>query len=231
MRHKRSGRPSAGVVPGLASVAAMLLLSSCGPGVDPGVAAQVEDEEITTSEVDDLATVICEIDKGAGQGGKPMSAQRSLALTVLLGIEVGQQIGDPDDVPQQQVTQALQAAAEAREFVPEDLRPYFDEIVRESTRSAAAVDLVAATRLEETGRRPQPTAVQQEVARLQQEYLAEHPVEIDPRYGVYQDGQVVSSDGSVSVAVSERAKSFVPQATDDSGAAVSADLPASQLCG
>jgi hypothetical protein len=226
-----SGRLSAGVVPGLASLAAVLLLSSCGPGVSPGVAAQIEDEEITTAEVDDLATVICEIDKGAGQGGKPMSAQRSLALTVLLGIEIGRQVGDVDAVPQQQVTQSLQAAADAREFVPEDLRDYFDEIVRESTRSAVAVDEAATARLEEAGRRPEPTAVQEEVARLQEEYLTEHPLEVDPRFGVYQDGQVVSSDGSVSVPVSERAKSFVPQATDDTGAAVQADLPASQVCG
>lgn len=227
MRHKRSERLAIGVV----SAAAALLLSSCGAGVNPGVAAEIEGEEIATSEVDDLATVICEIDKAADQGGKPMSAQRSLALTVLLAIEIGRQVGDVDAVPQQQVTQSLQAAADARELVPEDLRSYFDEIVRESTRSAVAVNQAATASLEEDGRRPEPTTVQEEVARLQQEYLAEHPVEIDRRFGVYQDGQVVSSDGSLSVPVSDRAKSFVPQGTDDAGAAVQADLPASQLCG
>jgi hypothetical protein len=211
--------------------AAVLALSACGDGVGPGVAAEVEDEVITTDEVDDLATVICEIDKGAGQAGKPMSAQRSMALTVLLGIEVGRRIGDVDQVPQQQVAQSLQAAADARALVPEDLRDYFDDIVRESTRAAIAVDTVAAENLSDAGEQPEPTAVQEEVARLQQAYLEEHPVDIDPRFGVYRDGQVVSGEGSLSVAVSERARSFVPEGTDDPAAMPAADLPASQVCG
>lgn len=217
-------------VAGVAAAGAMLL-SACGDGVSPGVAAEVGGEEITRSEVNDLATVICEIDKNAGQGGKPMSAQRSLALTVLLGIEIGREIGDVEAVPQQQVTQSLRAASEARQFVPEDLRDYFDEVVRESTRSALAVDAAAADNLAESGAQPDPTAVQEEAARLQQEYLADNPVEIDPRFGVYRDGQVVSGDGSLSIPVSERAQGFVPTATDDMAAQPPADLPASQVCG
>jgi hypothetical protein len=223
--------PSKRLVGGVVTAATVLLLSACGDGVSPGVAAQVADETITTDEVDDLATVICEIDKGAGQAGKPMSAQRATALTVLLGIEIGREIGDVDEVPQQQVNQSLQAAADARQLVPEELRSYFDEIVRESTRSAIAADTAAAAALSGTGDRPEPTDVQEEVARLQQEYLEEHPVELDPRFGVYQDGQVVSGDGSVSVAVSERARNLVPESTDDLGAAPAADLPPAQVCG
>jgi hypothetical protein len=228
VRHNRSRRLASGLV----TAAAVLLLSACGDGVAPGVAAQVADEVITTDEVDDLATVICEIDKGAGQAGKPMSAQRATALTVLLGIEIGRGVGDVDAVPPQQVNQSLQAAAEARRLVPEELRSYFDEVVRESTRSAIAVDAAAAAALAETGEGPpDPAAVQEEAARLQQDYLEEHPVEVDPRFGVYQNGQVVSGDGSVSVAVSERARSLVPQGTDDLGAQPEADLPPSQVCG
>lgn len=227
MRHNRSRRLAGGFV----AAAAVLVLSACGDGVSPGVAAQVDDEVITSDEVDDLATVICEIDKGAGQAGKPMSAQRATALTVLLGIEVGREVGNLDAVPQQQVNQSLAAASEARQFVPEDLQDYFDEVVRESTRSAIAVDAAAAAAVSEAGEQPEPTAVQEQAARLQQDYLEEHPVEIDPRYGVYQNGQVVSGEGSVSIAVSERAQSFVPQATDDMGAQPTADLPPSQVCG
>lgn len=227
MRHS----PSKSWVTGLVAAATALLLSACGDGLAPGVAAEVDGEQITTAEVDDLATVICEIDKGAGQTGTPVAAQRATALTVLLGIEVGRRIGDVDSVPQQQVTQSLQAASQAREFVPEDLKDYFDEVIRESTRSAAAVDAAAAANLREQGERPEPTAVQEETARLQQAYLEDHPVEVDPRFGVYQNGQVVSGDGSLSVAVSDRAKSFVPQGTDDGSAQPAADLPASQVCG
>ena len=226
MRHN----PRKRLVAGLAA-ATVLLLSGCGDNLGPGVAAEIDGEQISSSEVDDLATVICEIDKGANQAGTPIAAQRATALTVLLGIEVGRRVGDVDAVPQQQVTQSVQAAADARELVPEDLRDFFDEVVEESTRSAAAMDAAAAASLQQAGKQPEPTAVQQEVSRLQQGYLEDHPVEIDPRFGVYQNGQVVSGDGSLSVAVSERAKSFVPQSTDDGTAQPAADLPASQVCG
>lgn len=227
MRH----RPSKSWATGLVVTATALLLSACSDGLAPGVAAEVGGKQISTSEVDDLATVICEIDKGANQAGTPVAAQRATALTVLLGIEVGRGIGDVEAVSQQQVTQSVQAASEAREFVPEDLQDYFDEIIRESTRSAAAVEAAAAANMREAGQQPEPTAVQEEVARLQQAYLEDNPVEVDPRFGVYQNGQVVSSDGSLSVAVSDRAKSFVPQSTDDGAAPPAADLPAAQVCG
>lgn len=227
MRHNRSRRLAGGFV----TAAAVLVLSACGDGVSPGVAAQVDDEVITSDEVDDLATVICEIDKGAGQAGKPMSAQRATALSVLLGIEIGQEVGNLDAVPEQQVNQSLAAASEARQFVPEDLQDYFDEVVRESTRSAIAVEAAAAEAVSQDGEQPEPTAVQEEAARLQQEYLQEHPVELDPRFGVYQNGQVVSGDGSVSIPVSERAQGLVPPSTDDMAAQPPADLPAAQVCG
>lgn len=227
MRHTRSRR----LVSGAVTAAAVLLLPACGDGVSPGVAAQIDDETISTEEVDDLATVICEIDKGAGQPGKPMSAQRATALTVLLGIELGREVGDLDAVPQQQVNQAVTAASEARALVPEDLQDYFDEVVRESTRSALAVDAAASAAVSEAGGPPDPTAVQEQAALLSQQYLEENPVEIDPRFGVYQNGQVVSGDGSVSVPVSERATSLVPQSTDDMAAQPPADLPAAQVCG
>lgn len=227
MRQIRSKR----LVPGAAAAAAGLMLSACGDGVAPGVAAELDGETITTAEVDDLATVICAIDKGAGQPGKPMSAQRSLALTVLLNIEVGRQVGDVEQVPQQQVNEALQAASQAREFVPDDLRDYFDEVIRESARSAIAVNTLAAANVTDPGGQPDPAVVQQEAGRLQQDYLEDNPVEVDPRFGEYRDGQVVSGDGSLSIPVSERARSFVPDATDDPAAQPPADLPASQTCG
>ena len=227
MRQIRRTRLASGVV----AAAVVLVLSACGDGVGPGVAAQVDDEVITTEEVDDLATVICEIDKGAGQPGKPMAAQRATALTVLLGIEVGREVGDVEAVPQQQVTQSVRAASEARQFVPEDLQPLFDEVVRESTRSAIAVEAAAVVAVSQGGEQPEPTAVQEQAAQLQQEYLRDHPVEVDPRFGVYQDGQVVSGDGSVSIPVSERAQGLVPPSTDDMAAQPPADLPAAQVCG
>lgn len=226
MSLNRSKRLVTGLV-----ASATLLLTGCGGGVGPGVAAEIGDEAIPTSEVDDLATIICEIDKASQRAGSPRSAQRATALSVLLQIEVGRRVGDLDEVPQRAVNQQLAAAAEARRAVPDDLQPVFDDVVRDSTRAGLAMEAVAVRNLREAGEQPDPNTVQAEIARLQQEYVADNPVEVDPRFGTYREGQVVAGDGSLSVAVSDRALSFVPSSTDDPAAAPAADLPASQVCG
>lgn len=218
---------------GAALAAAGLLVSGCGDGVAPGVAAQVGETTISVEEVDDLASMICQIDVGAGQAGSPLSTQRNTALNLLLQIELGREIGDVDKVPQEQVSQALQGAAQAREFVDEDLQDYFDEIVTESTRSAAALEAVAVQDLLERGEQPSQENVPPEVGQLQADYLEETSLEVDPRFGEVQQGQVVGGDGSISVPVSETALGFAPQQGQDpmQPPQPSGDLPASQLCG
>ncbi len=230
-RSMRRRRLASRLVTGAVVTMLSLVLASCGDGVSPGVAAEVDDVSISVDEVDDLATMICQIDVGAGQPGKPMSAQRGTALTVLLSITVGRQIGEVDQVPREQVSQSLEAASDAREYVSDDLKPYFDEVVTESTRSAAALDAVAVQNLVERGEQPSQETVPPEVAQIQADYLEEHPVELDPRFGVFQNGQVVNGNGSISIPVSETARSFIPQSTDSLEAAPpSADLPPSQVC-
>ena len=160
-----------------------------------------------------------------------MAANRATALTVLLAIEIGGRIGDLDEVPQQRVTQSLEQAAGARELLPAERHDYFDQVVGDSTRAAAAVEAEAADRLAASGEAVAPEALQQEAVRLQQEFAEETTVEIDRRFGVYRDGQVVSADGSLSVPVSDRALGFASQGSDDPGAAPAGDLPASQVCG
>lgn len=217
---------------GAAVLAASLLLSACGDGVSPGVAAEVDGTTITMEEVDDLATMICQIDVAAGQPGKPMSEQRTTALTVLLSIALGRQIGDVEAVPQEQVSQSLQAASQARGFVSDDLKPYFDEVVGDSTRAAAALDAVAVQNIVERGEQPSQENVPPEVARIQAEYLDDNPVELDPRFGRFEDGQVVGGDGSLSVPASETALGYAPQESDPLAEAPPAQgpRPASHVC-
>lgn len=217
---------------GAALAATGLLVSGCGDGVAPGVAAQVGDTSISVEEVDDLASMICQIDVGAGQAGAPLSTQRTTALNLLLQIELGREIGDVDEVPQEQVSQALQGAAQARDFVSDDLQDYFDEIVTESTRSAAALEAVAVENIVERGEQPSQENVPPEVGQLQVDYLEETSLEVDPRFGQVQQGQIVGGDGSISVPVSETALGLAPQQGQDpmQPPQPSGDLPASQVC-
>ncbi len=223
-------RTPRGLVLSVVLVLLSLLLSACGDGVSPGVAAEVDGAEISVEEVDDLATMICQIDVGSGQAGKPLADQRSTALTVLLSIALGRQIGDVEQVPQEQVSQSLEAAAQARDLISEDLQPFFDEIVTESTRSAAALDAVAVQALAERGEQPSQENVPPEVAQIQADYLKDHPIEVDPRFGVFQDGQIANGDGSISIPVSETARGFLPQEDGAQQPPAAGDRPASQVC-
>jgi hypothetical protein len=211
-----------------------LSLASCGNGVGPGVAAEVDGDPIRVSEVDDLARVICATQSGQEtEGGKsPTAAVRALALNVLLGIRIGEGIGDLDSVDRRAVEQSVQAAAQARALVDEDDRELFDEVVRDSTRAQLAVTDEAAQALQAEGGDPtDQAALQAEAAELQAAYLEEVGVEVAPRFGRVQNGQLLAGDGSLSVPVSETALSFKGGSTDDPfGTGSTADYPASQRC-
>ena len=211
-----------------------LSLASCGDGVGPGVAAEVGGDAIRVSEVDDLARVICATQSGQEtEGGKsPTAAVRALALNVLLGIRIGEGIGDLDSVDRRAVEQSVQAAAQARALVDEEDRELFDEVVRDSTRAQLAVTDEAAQALQAEGGDPaDQAALQAEAAELQAAYLEEVGVEVSPRFGRVENGQLLAGDGSLSVPVSETALSFKGGSTDDPfGTGSTADYPASQRC-
>ncbi len=209
-------------------------LAACGDGVGPGVAAQLDDQTITVNEVDDLARVICATQQGQGAeaGASPTAAVRALALNVLLGIEVGEGVGDLDSVDQQAVSQSVQAAAEARQLVDEDDRELFDQVVADSTRAQLAVNQAAAAALQASGGDPtDQNALAAAAAKLQTDYLDKAGVEVSTRFGRIDNGQLIAGDGSLSVPVSATATEFEGGSTDDPfGTNSQADYPANQRC-
>ena len=220
----------------LATAATALVLSlslaSCGDDVSPGAAAQIDGDTISVQQVDDLAQVICAT-QGAQQGGKaPTSAIRALALNVLIGIRIGEGIGDLKDADKATVKQSVQQAAQARDLVPADDRDLFDEVVRDSTAAQLVVNEAAARSLRASGGDPTNQAqLQAETAKLQTEWLSKADVKVAPRFGTITNGQLVAGDGSLSVPVSETAKSFKGGSSDDPfGSSSQADYPASQRC-
>ena len=217
-----------------AALVLALTLAACGDGVGPGVAAEIDGDTISVREVDDLAGVICATQEGqqAEGGTSPTASVRALALNVLIGIRIGDAVGDLDSVDQQSVSQSVEAAKQARDLVDEDDRELFDQVVRDSTRAQLAVSDEAAKRLQASGGDPtDQAALQQAAAELQNEYLEEADVEVAPRFGKLQDGQLIAGDGSLSVPVSKKATSFTGGSTDDPfGTGSTADYPASQRC-
>lgn len=207
-------------------------LAACGEGVSPGQAARVDGEIISVEEVDDLARVICATQGDQGGTSAPTAGVRTLALNVLLGIEIGEGIGDLDSVDEQQVAQSLEAAEQARELVDEEDRPLFDQVVRDQTRAQLAVADVATEQVRaEGGDSSDQNALQAKAAELQEEWLADADVEVAPRFGSLRGGQLLAGTGSLSVPVSERARSFQGGSSDDPfGMGSTADHPANQRC-
>ena len=209
-------------------------LAACGDGVGPGVAAELDDQTITVREVDDLARVICATQQGGGAegGSSPTASVRALALNVLLGIRIGEGIGDLDSVDRGAVTQNVQAAAEARTLVDAEDRELFDQVIVDSTRAQLALSEEAAAKVQESGGDPtDQAALQAAAAELQADYLDEVGIEVSPRFGRVENGQLIAGDGSLSVPVSKTATSFVGGSTDDPfGTRSQGDYPANQRC-
>jgi hypothetical protein len=217
-----------------AVLALPLSLSACGDGVGPGQAAEVDGSPITVKQVDDLTRVICATQSGQqAQGGKsPTAAVRAIALNVLIGIKVGQGIGDLKTADQQQVAQSVQSAAQARALVAAADRELFDQVVKDSTRAQLVVTKAAAEELQASGGDPtDQNALQAEAAKIQAQYVDKADVKVSPRFGHLENGQLIAGDGSLSVPVSDKATAFKGGSTDDPfGSASTADFPASQRC-
>jgi hypothetical protein len=209
-----------------------LALAACGSGVGPGQAAQVDGQSISVKEVDQLARVICATQSQGESASSPTSAVRALALNVLMSIRVGEGIGDVDSVDQQQVSQSVQAAQQARGLVAKGDRELFDQVVRDQTRAQLAVADEAAKQVQASGGDPtDQNALQAAAAKLQADYVDKADVKVAPRFGRITGGQLVAGDGSLSVPVSAKARSFKGGSSDDPfGMGSTADVPASQRC-
>ncbi len=216
------------------AVVLSLSLAACGDGVGPGEAAEIDGRAISVERVDDLARIICATQGGQQGGGEatPTASVRALALNVLLGIRIGEGVGDLGSVDQQQVSQSLQQAAQARALVDEGDRELFDQVVADATRAQLAVNQEAAKAVQASGGDPtDQNALNAEAAKLQADYLADADVKVSPRFGEIRNGQLIAGSGSLSVPVSKEALAFKGGSTDDPfGTGSTADVPASQRC-
>ena len=215
---------------GVVTAAAALLLSGCG-STAPGVAAQVEGEQITDEKVDDFAEALCALGGLAGtESGTPSGEARFNALSILLVTELARQSGDLDAVDSDELAAAEQQITAGRDQVPEGSRDTFDEVASEYVESQLAIVAAGRASLQEQGAGAEVTDDQalQEGERLLREYAEQADVEVDPRYGRLEDGVLVQDSGSLSVPVSDFA---VAAAEEQPTEELVSQLPASQKCG
>lgn len=204
-----------------------LVLTGCA-GPAPGVAAQVGEDRITLDEVDAFAQVLCALDTGAQQSS-PTRAARVGALEILLSNELAFDLAEGVDVDQAAVNQALDSLGASRQVVPEDLVGTFDQVAGDFARAQASVLAVGREASVEAGEsQPSDQLAFNTGERLRQEYAEAADIEVDARFGEFVDGQLLPTEGSLSVPVSDLAvQTTAQQPTAD----LTELLPESQICG
>ena len=230
MTRPRTGRP---VRVSVLAAGAALLLAGCG--LNPGAAAVVGDTTISDDQVDDAASALCAANiAGAAAQGQPKPelatrGARQAALSLLIDSELSLQYGEANGInpARAELSNALAQNQQTVNALPEDRREDFTDLLRTYVEAQLVV--------QEAGRQaagPEASPEQLAAAGVQQrnQWLAEQGVEVelDPRFGEYQDGGIDGSGGSLSIPVSDRAAAG--DNTEPSPEWVS-DLPMSQKCG
>jgi hypothetical protein len=212
------------------SAAATMAVTGCG--VNPGAAAVVGSETITHDEVDDVALAVCSANLATARvSNQPLPTlasrgAREVALQILVETELSRQFGEEQGVEAtgQQISQAVAQNEAGLALLPEDQREDF----RTALREYAEGQLILA----EIGRQSLGGNVSEEQAiaegqRLRSEFVQDVEVEVDPRYGSFEDGRFRRGGSSLSVPVSETARAGSKAQPGDSFVAA---LPASQQC-
>ncbi|HEX6874391.1 MAG TPA: hypothetical protein VF165_01920 [Nocardioidaceae bacterium] len=216
----------------LAAVAAGAMTMLAGCGFHPGAAAVVGSQTITREEVDDVAQAFCSAQlasaKAANQPAPtvPTRAAREAALQFLLEADIYQQFGKQEGVEAnpQQVSQVVAQQAGGLEVLPK----HEQQVLRSALHDYAEGRLM----LLEVGRQAAGAQASESQAmsagnQMLVKYVKKLDVEVDPRYGAFENGTFKRGGASLSVAASDEARAGDKEQPDQSFVA---QLPASQQC-
>jgi hypothetical protein len=231
-----SSRPLAGTL--AASVLALAgALSGCGvagTGFHPGVAAQVGDDQVKVSRVDEIASNYCSAitEQLRGQNQVlPLRYLRGGVAGQLALVAAAEQLADEYGVePGLQYDRKVADLQAAVADLPEDQQDAVVAIESSASYLSGVKQAVGAKLLREQGN-AQPTIEESTKAGQQafNKWLDEQDVSIDPQFGVeLQDGQAVPTDTSLSHAVGTTAKNGNADSPDP---AYAGSLPSSLRCG
>ena len=207
-----------------------LLLSGCG-GARPGVAASVGDDDISLSEVDQDAALVCQALEPTLESPVPMSAARAAILETLVQRTIGDQIAEEYGVePSQSYRAGVSEQQASLEAVPEETRAAALKYVTAGAYQRSVGEAAAEVELRADG--VSAPSVDQISARAQDivsQWPNDHEVVLDPRFGLeVVDGQIVATDTAVSFGLSPAAAAGTATEPDP---VYAQSLPDSQRCG
>lgn len=210
-----------------------LLLTGCAAGTTgPGIALQVEDEQITAARVDVSAEAVCaffEPQFDANGQVVPLSDVRVAVVQLMTIEEVARELAAASGVEPGPLAEGERERIEREaETLDEDLREAYVDAFEAEPYVRAVLEAVGEAALVAEG---DPAPGPEESVERGNQALAEFDVDvaIDPRYGVdYEAGTlpVVSTDTSLAVTAQS-----VAAAAEQPDPGYAASLPASQRCG
>ena len=228
------------VLAGLAAVAA-LTLSACGdtsPGTaSPGTAVTIGDQALAASEVDDLSVAYCDgLEAQLKSGGAvfPMSYVRAYVVRNLTVQAAAEQLAEEYDVTlPPSYDQALRDLETNLAGIREDRVEAVMEVESVTAYVQAVETEVGGLLLAEEGTTDADDATKQaRGADALQQWISEHPADVNPRYGIAVSTPSLDAptfvDTSTSYALSPDA---VAAAQAEPDMELAATLPSSQRCG
>jgi hypothetical protein len=213
----------------LAAVAAMVL---GGCGLHPGTAAVVESTTISHDRVDEVAEAVCSANLASARASnQPLPTlatrgAREVAVQILVETELSKQFGEAEGVEpnRRDVSQAVAQNETGIAMLPEQQQETFRTALREYAE--AQLILIEVGRKSLGGQVPDDQAIA-EGSRLRNEFVGTLDVEVDPRYGHFEEGAFRRGGTSLSVPASQQALQGSRPQPDEAYAAA---LPASQQC-
>jgi hypothetical protein len=210
---------------------AALALTGCG--LHPGAAAVVGDTTISNGEVDDAAAALCSANitgaKAQGQPAPDLASRgaRQAALQLLVDTELSHQFGEEKgvDPARSQVSAALQQNKQALDLLPESRKPAFEDLLRSYAEGQLMLIAIGKQSLADAS--ADDNAALSEGTKLRNKWAKSVDVEVDPRYGTFDQGTLTPASGSLSIPVSQRATAG---AGADPAASWVAGLPMTQKC-
>lgn len=213
------------------------LLSGCGvagTGFHPGVAAEVGDDTISVSKVNEVASNYCIAIESQLSDNNQVLPQRYLRGGIagqLALVSAAEQLAAEYDVePGPQYDQKVAELQSGTAALTEGEQEAVIEIESSSAYITGVLEAIGEQLLKAKGN-ADPTTDQARASgkRVFDSWLADHDVQIDPQFGVeIKDGQAVPTDTSLSYAVGDTAKQGQADSPDQEYAAA---LPASHRCG
>lgn len=220
------------------AISAVLLgagLSGCsvaGTDFQPGAAARVGDQTVTTSDVDELTVSACKaFTDRLTQDNQvvPLSLLRSTIAQNLALVAAARQLGEDNGVePGVSYQRELDSTRAAVGGLPADQIRAVEVL---QTSNALVTDVIGQVGVLTAGGdlTPDSDEAQQAGGEALQTWLGSHEVKLDPKYGIELTGDGIATvDTSISFALSEGAAAGIADEPDPTATMA---LPATQRCG